>query len=182
MSFSKALYFAALVPPQAVEEEVRFLKMEIKKKFGVAHALKLPGHITLIPPVWLTNLEEKAFVYALKEVSENQCSFPVELRDFGRFDQRVIFLNVLEHQPIKELHQKLLQALKDILSPYKYKNLHPHVTLATHDLSRSQFKEVWEIFKNRKTRLYFDATAITIFKHNGKTWDVLDHLLFSEKV
>ena len=83
MTFSKALYFAALVPDQAVKEEIRNLKLEIREKYGVAHALKLPAHITLIPPVWLQYEQEKKFVKALRKVSEKQNSFPVELRDFG---------------------------------------------------------------------------------------------------
>lgn len=178
MAFSKALYFTALVPSQSVKEAVRNLKLEIKEKVGAAHALKLPAHITLIAPVWLQNEQEQAFVEAIREVSKKHSSFPVELKGFGRFDQRVIFLNVVDHEPVKELHRKLMEALKEILSLDEEKKLHPHVTLATRDLPRNQFKEVWEIFKDRKTHLSFKATSITIFKHNGKTWDVLEEFCF----
>ncbi|MHA6280594.1 2'-5' RNA ligase family protein [Salinimicrobium sp. CAU 1759] len=178
MTFSKALYFAALVPDQAVKEEIRNLKLEIREKYGVAHALKLPAHITLIPPVWLQYEQEKKFVKALRKVSEKQNSFPVELRDFGRFDQRVIFLNVIDHEPIQKLHNSLSRALEEIFPIAKEKKLHPHVTLATRDLSRSQFNEIWESLREKKFHVSFEAKAITIFRHNGKTWDILEEVIF----
>lgn len=178
MAFSKALYFTALVPSQSVKEAVRNLKLEIKEKVGAAHALKLPAHITLIAPVWLQNEQEQAFVEAIREVSKKHSSFPVELKGFGRFDQRVIFLNVVDPEPVKVLHHQIIEALKGILVLNEGKELHPHMTLATRDLPRERFMETWEIFKERKTHLSFEAKAITIFKHNGKTWDVLEELNF----
>jgi 2'-5' RNA ligase len=182
MAFSKALYFAALVPPQAVKEEVRNLKLEIKEKVGAAHALKLPAHITLIPPVWLQIEQEKPFVEAIREVSKIQHSFPLELKDFGRFDQRVIFLKVVDHEPVINLDKKLLRALKNPLSTDKEKKLHPHVTLATRDLPRKRFRETWENYKERKIHLSFEAKAITVFKHNGKAWDVLEEFPFRKEL
>lgn len=178
MTFSKALYFVALVPSQAVKEEVRNLKLEIKEKFGASHALKLPAHITLIAPVWLQNEQEHSFVERIREVSKQQLSFRVELKDFGRFDQRVIFLNVVDHEPVKVLHQNLIEALKKILSLDEEKRLQPHVTLATRDLTRKKFKMAWDEFRNRKYHAEFTATSLTIFKHNGKTWDVLENFCF----
>lgn len=178
MAFSKALYFAALVPSQAVKEEVRNLKLEIRERVGAAHALKLPAHITLVPPVWLQNEKEPSLVDAIRGVTEKQLCFPVKLQGFGRFDQRVIFLNVVDPEPVKVLHHQIIEALKGILVLNEEKELHPHMTLATRDLPRERFMETWEIFKERKTHLSFEAKAITIFKHNGKTWDVLEELNF----
>ncbi|WP_324718978.1 2'-5' RNA ligase family protein [Salinimicrobium sp. HB62] len=178
---SKTLFFAALVPPQVVKEKVRNLKLEIREKVGAAHALKLPAHITLIPPFWLQNSQEKEFLEVLRVVGDKQKSFPVELKDFGRFDQRVIFLNVVDHAPIQELHKILSQALEEILSPAKEKKLHPHVTLAARDLPRSQFKVAWERLRERKIHLSFEAKSITVFRHNGKTWDVLEEIFFNNE-
>ena len=178
MAFLKALYFAALLPSQEVKEVVRNLKLEIKEKFGAAHALKLPAHITLIAPVWLQNEQEKPLVEAIREVSKEQVSFPVELEGFGKFDQQAIFLNVVDHEPVKVLHHKLAGALTGIFTVREERNLHPHITLATRDLPQNRFKEAWESFNDRDILLGFDATALTLFKHNGKTWDVLENLPF----
>ena len=92
MAFSRALYFVALVPPTAVKEQVKNMKLEIKEKFQVAHALKLPAHITLIPPVWLSEDQETQFITLLRSVSQDYKSFFIALSDFGHFIQRTIKL------------------------------------------------------------------------------------------
>ncbi len=80
MAFSKTIYFAALVPPPAVKEEVLEMKLEIKEKFEAKHALKLPAHITLIPPLWLEKEQEKEFTEILRNVAQKQSDFSVKLK------------------------------------------------------------------------------------------------------
>ncbi|WP_051286404.1 2'-5' RNA ligase family protein [Salinimicrobium terrae] len=179
MAISKALYFVALVPPPAVKEEVLEMKKEIKNRFGAAHALKLPAHITLIPPFWLE--QEQSFIDALGLTIQKIKSFSVELKDFGHFGQRVIFLNVEDHEPIRELHQILLKSMAEFLPGNKTSKIHPHITIATRDLTREKFSLVWEEFKNRPYQAQFKCTALTLFKHNGKTWDILEDYSFSGK-
>ncbi len=173
MTFSKALYFAAIVPPPQLKEEILELKLEMKGKFETSHALKLPAHITLVPPVWLENQQEQSFLDKVKGVTEKTSSFPVELKDFGHFGQRVIFINVVDPGHLKELHQNLLNTLSEFL-PNKGAKLHPHITLATRDLSRQNFKKAWTEFKDRSYSAEFNAESLTLFRHNGKTWDILE--------
>ena len=179
MALSKALYFVALVPPSAIEEEVLVMKMEIKKRFGAAHALKLPAHITLIPPIWLER--EQEFANVLQSVAEEQLVLPVKLKNFGHFGQRVIYINVEDHEPIQELHQLLSRSLAKFLPEGKNANLQPHITVATRDLTREKFQMAWEEFRNRFYHTEFGATALTLFKHNGKTWDIIKAFSFSER-
>jgi 2'-5' RNA ligase len=179
MAFSKALYFAAIVPSSEVKEKVKKIKLEIKEQFEAAHALKLPAHITLLPPVPLAEEQEKAFLGTLKELSGKQPAFPVKLRGFGHFKQRTLFINVEDHGPFQRLHENLLQKATNFLPPKLSENLHPHVTLATRDLDYKKFPKVWQAFKNRDFSAEFKAEAFTLFKHNEKTWDILENFAFS---
>ncbi|WP_423818912.1 2'-5' RNA ligase family protein [Salinimicrobium sp. TIG7-5_MAKvit] len=181
MAFSRALYFVAIVPPTAVKEQVKNMKLEIKEKFQVAHALKLPAHITLIPPMWLSEDQEIQFISCLRSVSQDQRSYSIALSDFGHFKQRTIFINVVSHEPVNSLHEHLLQKLSGLLPPNHPEKLHPHLTLATRDLTYKKFPKVWQEFKNGIFSAELQADALTLFKHNGKTWDILEVFPFSEK-
>ncbi len=179
MSFTKALYFAAILPPPGIREQVLELKLEMKEKFETSHSLKLPAHITLVPPVWLENQQEPSFLDKIKSVTEKTASFPVELKDFGHFGQRVIFINVVDPSHMKELHQNLLNSLSEFL-PNKGAKLHPHISLATRDLSRQNFKNAWKDYKDRCFPAKFNAESLTIFKHNRKTWNILETFLLKK--
>ncbi|MCC8360336.1 2'-5' RNA ligase family protein [Salinimicrobium sediminilitoris] len=179
MSFSRALYFAAILPPPGIREQVLELKLEMKEKFETSHALKLPAHITLVPPVWLENKQEHLFVDAVRIVTEETPSFPVELKDFGHFGQRVIFINAINPSRLKEFYQNLLNSLTEFL-PNKGAKLHPHVTIATRDLSRQNFNKAWKEYKDRSFSVEFNAESLTIFKHNGKTWNILETFLLKK--
>ena len=180
MAFSKALYFAALLPPTSIMEEVEKLKLEIKEKFGAAHALKLPAHITLLPPVWLESDLEKLFLERIEYVTQAQDFFPVELKDFGHFKQRVIFINVVNSPGIFPLYEKLRDNMPQFF-PEKNSPLHPHITLATRDLTREKYQAAWTFLQDRSSKARFEATAITVFKHNGKSWDIFRTFNFDKK-
>lgn len=174
MANSKALYFVALLPPQKLQEEIRQLKLEIKAKTGVSHALKLPAHITLLPPFWLKDQLENDLLTALEAVTSNFIKFDIELKGFGRFDQRVIFIKLKDHEAVKRLHQQLQQSVSGIFEELKKKeSLHPHITLATRDLTKAYFLELWPGFQKRDFSGTFSAEGVTLFKHNGKRWEIL---------
>lgn len=180
MTFSKALYFAALIPPKHVKEEILQLKLEIKEKFNAAHALKLPAHITILPPFWLEENRESDLLKMLENQAQAQSVFFVELKDFGHFGQRVIYVKVVDHELVKEVYAHFSPLLENFLSHFSASSIHPHITLATRDLNRGDFQEAWKEFKNRSYSNSFPANSLFILKHNGKSWDVLKEFNFSE--
>lgn len=180
MAISKALYFAAILPPSQLNEQVQNLKLEFQNRFSASHALKLPAHLTLIPPVWLEDHQETPFLKAVEAVTESQSQFPVSLNDFGYFGQRSVFINVTGTEALRELHQNLLRNLKDF-GTGENDNFSPHFTLATRDLTRENFQMAWEEFRNREFEGEFNAVALTIFKHTGKVWEVLEEFDFRGK-
>lgn len=173
MAIPKALYFAALLPPPNLMEEIRQLKLKIKEKVGASHALKLPAHITLLPPFEMESQGEIGLFDILGSVSNVSTVFEIELEGFGSFRQRVIFIDVGNPEKVKQLQRKLLRSTLTITGANPEGSFHPHVTLATRDLGVLDFNTAWPEFRNKAYSSNFMATAITLFKHNGKTWDIL---------
>jgi 2'-5' RNA ligase len=172
MAFSKALYFIALVPPLKIREEVKELKIEIERKYMALHAQKLPAHITVIPPVWLENQQENPFLDLVFTIAEESNPFKIHLLNFHRFGQKIIYIKIKDHEPIKKLQERLQYALGKIIPVNDSTKFHPHITLATKDLSHQHFKTAWQEFKERSFEASFNADSLIVFKHNGKTWDV----------
>ncbi|WP_029036880.1 2'-5' RNA ligase family protein [Salinimicrobium xinjiangense] len=179
MANSKALYFLALVPPNEVKEEIRQIKLEIKEKYDASHALKLPAHITIIPPFRLEKQQEGDIFKKLKLISSFQAGFTVKLKNFGHFGQRVIFIEVENPQPVMDIYTKAKTYLPSCFSNPEDSSLHPHITLATRDLKKDKFKEAWQEFKTRTYSGSFEAISLLLFKHNGKSWDIYKEFSFN---
>lgn len=178
---ANVLYFIALVPPQEIEEEVKSLKEEIKEKYHSQKALKLPAHITLQKPFHMTEEDEPKLLRAMERAIKAQDEFTIKLKDFGAFPPRVIYVAVENEDSVKTLYENLAEELKktSLLSEKEVMSkLHPHITIATRDLGKKQFHKAWEEFRNRHFQSIFTADELTLFKHNGKSWDVLKVLKF----
>jgi len=167
------LYFLAIIPPEEICKRVKSLKQEIAEKYKAKNALKLPAHITLQIPFQLSESEENKFIDILEDFVKEQKSFQVDLKDFGRFNQKVIFINIEDHEPIKILHtelQKVISANLQLKKHEKFSKIHPHITLASRDLHYKQFPDAWTDFKKREFQASFTAKSFTLLKHDGKQW------------
>lgn len=172
MAFSRPLYFVALIPQEHIKEEVLRLKLEIKEKYKAAHALKLPAHITLLPPFHLEETKEPHLKEVLTAVASKQEDIPINLKDFGRFGQRVIFINVEDPELIRKFHNLLLKSVEALLPDLSGGTLHPHITLATRDLTRENFQKAWKEYSSFSYSNSFTASSLYLMKHNGKNWDI----------
>lgn len=174
-----SLYFIALLPDPELLERIQLIKEEVAEKHNSRHSLKLPAHITLQPPFKKEEEEEANIIKTLRELVKEQEKFDVKLRDFGSFPPRVIYIDIVDIQPVVELHQRLIIFLK------KYKivdatdpKFHPHVTVATRDLTVKDFKVAWPEFKTRKFTADWKVEKIYLFKHNGKVWKIWEDFQF----
>jgi 2'-5' RNA ligase len=50
---------------------------------------------------------------------------------------------------------------------------HPHITIATRDLHKRAFTEAWPLFEHKKYEVQFEATGLSVLRHNTKNWDVI---------
>ncbi|TVR29834.1 MAG: 2'-5' RNA ligase family protein [Balneolaceae bacterium] len=180
----KQLYLIALIPPKQIGDRVHALKEEMKARFNAKHALKAPPHITLQMPFRLDDEGELNTIKQLNRFASEQKPFSIVLNGFDAFEPRVIFVKIENQRPIKELHLRLKRVLiEDLSFPQKkvINELHPHMTIATRDLTESNFYTAWSEFKSRPFEGNFRADSISLLNHNGKNWDIYKSFPFSEE-
>jgi len=156
----------------------------MSERYGASHALKSPPHITLQMPFRRNSAAEWSMARELERFAENEPVFPVKLSGFDCFSPRVIFVQIENHQPIISLHTRLAKELGSALGfsdRELSKRIHPHMTIATRDLTVDAFLEAWPEFENRPFNATFQAESITLLKHNGKFWDVYKEFEFGKK-
>lgn len=181
MTSQKNLYFIALIPHNELRDRIRELKEEMKERFSTKHALKSAAHITLQMPFRRLEKEENNMMKTLEAFAKQQKSFHIDLKGFGCFAPRVLFVKVCYHSPIIQLHLTLKEVLKNQLD-FKEKdltsNIHPHITTATRDLSKLAFHKAWPEFDKRDFEASFVAKSLFLLKHNGNCWDINREFLF----
>lgn len=175
------LYYIAILPTPQISEEILAFKNIFKTEFGASNALKSPAHITIQMPFKRHYSFQKDLSDFLREFSSQQHPFPIALDGFGHFNQKVIFVNVL-YQPLlynlkADLAEDLKKELKFLKNELSFK-FHPHITIATKDLTYENFIKAWKIFEKKKYAARFEASAISLLKHNGKFWDIVENFTF----
>ncbi|MFZ0490251.1 MAG: 2'-5' RNA ligase family protein [Salegentibacter sp.] len=175
MSQQNSLFFIALIAPAGIRKEIENFKKEIKQKYGAKHALKLPAHLTLQIPFRMKEKKERQLIKELDKFAASQKAFEVKLNGFGKFSRNVIFVKIEDHKPVVHLYenlQEILQKQLELKDHEKTAKIHPHLTIASRDLSRQEFPQAWNDFRDREYTASFSADYISLLKHNGKTWEL----------
>lgn len=171
----KPLYLIALVPGPELRDRVRSLKEEMKQRFGASHALKSPAHITLQMPFRREESFEPEIVKTLKSLALQQEVFEIPLSGFGCFPPSVLFVGVGNREAVTKLQRRLQKTLKEDLglsSRERGFRFHPHMTIATRDLTEESFLRAWPEFGKRTFDAVFAVKSLFLLKHNGKNWDL----------
>lgn len=177
------LYFIALLPDSTLRNQIRSLKQEMKDRFNAKHALKSPAHITLQMPFRREENEDARIINTLVEFTASQNPFTLNLDGFGAFPPRVIFINISNPEPVIQLHKNLKSLLtrslgfepNDLIS-----KIHPHMTIATRDLTTAAFQAAWHEFKDRKFSASFTTDGLTLLKHSGTRWEIFQEFGFQK--
>jgi len=175
------LYFVAIIPYRELREKIRKVKERMKAEHGAGHALKSPAHITLQMPFKQSSEDETLIAEALRRFVTGEKSFTIDLDGFGAFAPRVIFIKISGPEPVRALHSRLKELLMTELhfSPAEImKDVQPHITVATRDLTKEAFSEAWPEFEEEEFRDSFDVKSIFLLKHNGRSWDILEEFPF----
>ncbi len=180
----KQLYFIAVLPPSPILEEIVILKHHFEKHYQSKASLNSPPHITLHMPFEWKEEKEAKLTHALSGFCENQHSVTIYLENFGCFEPRVVYINVVKNPVLdalqKELHQFFKKELNLFNAQYKDLPFHPHVTLAFRDLKKPMFYTAWEEFREKKFEHSFKADRICLLKHDRKAWQVRSEFLLGE--
>ena len=168
----RTLYLVALLPPEPVFSHVWDLKQEVHRRTGSRNAVRLPPHITLVPPLRETEEFEGLCTAALAGFAAAESAFEVSLQDFAWFGSRTLFVHVQERAALRAFHARLMAWCAAHLPqvapegrPYT-----PHLTLATRDLPPAQVPELRQRFAGRTYAARFAVENFTLFRLDGQQW------------
>lgn len=186
MKTQQQRYFIAIVPRSPISEVVTQLQLGLKDKFGTRAALGSPPHITLHMPFLWNEEKEAELAHALSSFADSVSPFNIELRDFGAFPPRVIFINVERTTALADCQHRLQRFCRLNLNlfnaDYQDRPYHPHMTLAFRDLRKAAFPAAWLEFQDRSYLADFEAQGISLLKHNGQQWTEESVLPFQQRV
>ncbi|UUV18518.1 2'-5' RNA ligase family protein [Fusobacteria bacterium ZRK30] len=152
----KELYFIAILPPEDILAEIEKFKKICMKKFNSKHALRLPSHITLIPPFQSNEQKILSLKPVLNELLIKNIS--VKLNGFSYFEKRVIYISIEKNNELLRLKKHIDEK---ILIKHKMKtadlNFIPHITIASKDLTEENFILSREYFKYIEYKRIFKA-------------------------
>lgn len=131
-----SLYLLALLLPEPLHSAVWNLKQEIHRRTGSRNAVRLPPHITLLPPLRQPAAFAAELLPLLARFAVRQTASPFQLDDFAWFQDRTLYVRVTHDAGLQQLHAALYAQLRLELPavPQPTRPFVPHVTLATRDL------------------------------------------------
>lgn len=168
------MYFIAVVLPQAIDEKILRYKQQMRENYGCKVGLKSPAHVTIIPPYWMEEEKEATLVQDIVSFAGSYPPFTLTTANFSAFVPRTIFVAVEENEMLIRLKKKADAFFGD--KNYKMKMesrpFHPHITIATRDLSKKAFWEAWPRFEKESFLETVAITGLSLLKHNGQKWEV----------
>lgn len=105
---------------------------DYRTALGDETATRIPSHITLVPPVELTEEQIEAAEAHLADVASRSAAFDIHLRGTGTFRpvSPVVFVSLVEGiSQCEQLAKRVRTGPLDVPLHYPF---HPHVTIAHH--------------------------------------------------
>ncbi len=170
-------YFIAIVIPEPLMARVEGIKQQLYHSHGLKGALRSPAHITLHRPFEWKEEKETELIEKLKTCSFEK-EFIITLKNFDFFEPRVVYVDVVVHPVLIDLHQRLKDfarmELKMLNEVNDLRGFHPHVTIAFRDLKKRQFYELQEQFKNEVFDGSFNYDGFSLMKLEQR-WEERRH-------
>jgi 2'-5' RNA ligase len=170
------LCFVALLPPERVQADANAIKDHFAEVYDSSHAKKSPPHITLQPPFKWEVDEIPTLKTTLEQFASGQTPIPVKLSGFGAFPPRVIYIHVEKTAELLAIQKSLMADLEEKIglvdAVAKSRPFVPHMTVAFRDLSKSNFRQAWNVYKDEAFDDQFTVQTLTLLIHNGQRWEV----------
>lgn len=170
------MYFVAIVLPPHLDEKVLKYKTMMLEKYNCKVGLKSPAHITLIPPFWMEEEKEEQLIKDITSLSNSLQPFALSTNNFSAFRPRTIFIALSESEKLNEVKKRTDDFFKsNQFYPLKIdtRPFHPHITIATRDLFKKSFYEIWPWFEAKEFKEEWEVSGISLLRHNKKNWDVI---------
>lgn len=167
----QVLFFVAILPPEAIQQELRQIQIQIAQTYGVRGALRSPPHITLVPPFSLASPVSgppeaiDALQAKLAALASHQAPLPLQLRGFAAFVPRVIYVHVTPTPALLQLQASLQEHFPPRPRAPGVHRFVPHITVAFRDLSPVRFHQIWPEYQGRSLQLDFTALGLTLLRH-----------------
>ncbi len=164
-------FIGYLIPEPASTWHINLAK-DIADKFNIWKIYeRVPPHVTIYYLSELENIETvKYFIKAW--IKDKKISGNFTIKDFGHFEDRVVFAKTESDDPIRSMIEELIKNIKLIPNMIKedYPVWHPHATLA-HKISPEEVKAIWEYVSNlEKPNFILPFDNITIFRFEDEKW------------
>lgn len=171
----KMFYMAIVLPPELNELILRF-KEYMLERYECKVGLKSPAHITIVPPFWLLPEREEGLRSDVELLAGRLHTFPLSTNNFAAFKPRTIYIDVVHSAALDDVKKQADQffgerpqyGIKIENRPFR-----PHITIATRDLHKAAFAEAWEHFKNKEFKKDWMVEGLSLLRHNGRSWDVI---------
>lgn len=169
------MYYLALVLPPPLNEKILYWKKYMLEKYNCKVGVKSPAHITLIPPYWMNPEKEEELLRDTDDIARTAQPFVLASNNFSAFKPRTIFVAVKESEALQQLKKTTEQFFCSKEYGIKKENrpFHPHITIATRDLHKKDFQEVWPVFEREIFEEEWLVDALSVLRHNKKNWDVI---------
>ncbi len=171
-----ARFFVALLPPQALQDEITAIKHDIWHRFGSKAALQSPPHITLQSPFQWPLGQIDALEQHLANFAQTQRAVHIRLEGFSAFAPRVLYIDVAKTDELMAIQPTLMENLEAsggiCDSMAQSRPFVPHVTVGFRDLTPAAFHQAWTEFKDRPFAADFVAQSLTLLCHDGEIWQI----------
>jgi len=166
-------YFIAIVIPEPLQSTIEQIKLDLFNDYNLKGALRSPSHITLHRPFEWKEKNEEELISKISEF-RFQLPFTIKLKDFAFFEPRVIFVDVLKNEILRDLQTQLKHYCKNQLRLFNevedMRGFHPHVTVAFRDLKKPLFYELQKKFEQRACSGEFEYEGFSLLKLE-KRWE-----------
>lgn len=173
------MYLLALLLPELLHAAVWELKQEMHRRTGSRNAVRLPPHITLIPPLHQPPAFTNDIVPLLTRFAARQMACPVHLEGFAWFQDRTLYVRVTQDAHLQQCHAALYAELRQHLPtvPQPSRPFVPHVTLATRDLPPPLVTGLQQEFAHRAYQATGWLQKLVLFQHDGKQWQEIERFV-----
>jgi len=147
------------------------LQLGILQEYGRNPGLDAPPHITLKMGFGATDIAP--FEIYLDQLASDVAPFDISIKNFGCFDEGILFLDVESNPALESLRQRILADLSRLhgigAEPVEGTDFRFHVTLA-HGFSKQEFARLRDSHASREIHFKFTARHIDLFCHTGNHW------------
>ncbi|RSK41150.1 2'-5' RNA ligase family protein [Hymenobacter perfusus] len=173
------LYLLALLLPEPLHSAVWNLKQEIHRRTGSRNVVRLPPHITLLPPLRQPATFATELLPLLARFARQQAACAFRLENFAWFQDRTLYVRVTEDTGLLQFHAALYAQLRLELPvvPQPERPFVPHVTLATRDLPPALVAGLRQEFARRTYQAAGWLQELAFFHHDGQMWQEVERFI-----